>query len=131
MISVLETNALPGDKMNKDDEEKWVDANWLSNCGDDATAFPIFFELACRGHVDAIVAVGNMHIRGEGVPKDLDKGLAYLEQAASLGQSTAAFNLGALYRTGSEGVPRNSEKSKHYFVLARELGCTLPVDDYI
>jgi TPR repeat protein len=54
-----------------------------------------------------------------------------MERAASLGVSNAAFNLGALYRTGDCGVPKDSDKSKRCFLLAKELGCELPVDKYI
>ena len=54
-----------------------------------------------------------------------------LRRAAAAGLSSAAFNLGALYRSGNCGVPVDAAESRRYFILARELGCTLPIEDYM
>jgi TPR repeat protein len=72
-----------------------------------------------------------MYLRGEGVEQNVEKGIQLMELAASLGHSTAAFNLGALYRSGDCRVPRDQEKSRHFFLLAKQLGCELPVEDYL
>jgi TPR repeat protein len=59
------------------------------------------------------------------------KGLELLETAVALGNSTAAFNLGALHRSGDCDVPIDREKSKAYFRRAKELGCELSVEPYL
>lgn len=72
-----------------------------------------------------------MYLREEGLPTNVEKGLDLLRQAASWRHSTAAYNLGALYRSGASGVQKNLDKSSQFFRRAKELGCELPVDDYL
>ena len=119
------------DTNTSDMEFLFEDACYANTIGEFDKAFILFSELAQRGHIDALVGLATMHLRGEGTPQDSVRGLELLERAASLGHSTAAFNLGALYRNGDCKVPRDFEKSKRFFILAKELGCQLPVEDYL
>lgn len=79
----------------------------------------------------AATYLAEMYLRGEGVPRNVEKGLALLELAVSRGDSTAAFNLGALHRTGDRGVPVDLARSRRYFLLAKELGCELSIEGYL
>jgi TPR repeat protein len=72
-----------------------------------------------------------MYLRGEGVKADVAKGLELLRVAAAEGSYNAAFNLGALHRSGANSVPVDLAESRRYFLLARKLGCPLSVDDYL
>ena len=94
-------------------------------------AFPVYEKLAATGSIEAICGLALMYLQGEGAYADVEQGLALLRRAVSLGHANSAFNLGALYRSGACGVPKNSELSKQFFRRAKELGCDLPVDDYL
>jgi TPR repeat protein len=110
---------------------RYDDANYASTIGRYDEAFPLFAELAQSGHIGATVALAHMYLRGNGVARNVEKGLRLMESAAFLGHSNAAFSLGALYRTGDCDVPRHAEKSRQFFLLAKKLGCELPVEDYL
>lgn len=112
-------------------DQRYMDAAHAYCNGQFEKSLATFSELVESGNAMAATYLSNMYLRGEGVPKNVKKGLELLELAASWGDAMAAFNLGALYRTGDCGVPRDFEKSRHFFLLARELGCPLPVENYL
>ena len=99
--------------------------------GEFAVAASAYAELVREGCVVAAIGLGEMYLRGEGVQADLEKGLELLRRAAAAGASIAAFNLGALHRSGDCGVPVDPVESRRCFQLARELGCDLPVENYL
>lgn len=107
------------------------DAIFAYNEGRFSDAFPVFEELAETGNVEATCGLADMYLRGEGVGKDVENGLRLLRCAVDLGHANAAFNLGALHRTGADGVPIDISLSKKFFLRAKELGCELPVDKYL
>lgn len=90
-----------------------------------------FAELVTLGCPPAAAYLAEMHLRGEGVEKDVQKGLELLRLAARWGSAIAAFNLGALHRSGANDVPRDLSASRGYFLLAKELGCELSVELYL
>lgn len=53
-----------------------------------------------------------------------------LRRAVALGDGLAAHNLATLYAVGMPDVPRNRDLSRHYYRLARTLGCQLAPDDF-
>lgn len=83
------------------------------------------------GNPLAALYLADMHFRGEAVPSDTEKGLSLLRLAVSWGNSTAAFKLGALYRTGAYGVPADPGESRRYFLVAKVLGCEVSVDEFL
>jgi TPR repeat protein len=99
--------------------------------GEFEKAAAVYADLLREGCMVAAIALGEMYLRGEGVETDLRKGLELRRRAAASGESTAAFNLGALHRSGDCGVPVDPAESRRYFLLARELGCPLRVADYL
>jgi TPR repeat protein len=100
----------------------------IGNFGEAAEGFAQLTRLGCA---PAAVYLAQMYLRGEGVERDVEKGLGLLRMAAGWEYAIAAFNLGALYRSGADGVPRDAVASRHYFLLARELGCELGIEDYL
>jgi TPR repeat protein len=112
-------------------DKRYENAAYAYGIGPFEVALNGFSQLAQSGHPMAIAYLAEMYLRGEGVPPSVEKGLELLQLAASLGNSSAAYNLGALHRSGDCGVPIDREKCRKYFLLAKELGCKLPVEQYI
>ena len=60
------------------------------------------FELASKaGNLDALTALGVMHIGGIGVEQDNTKGYKYIKTAANQSDPKAQYTLGALYYLGA------------------------------
>ena len=78
--------------------------------GDYKTASSIFKPLAERGDVGAQFTLGEMHSRGQGVPKNDADALKWYRMAADQGHAGAQNNVGISYTLG-KGVPKD-------FVLA-------------
>jgi TPR repeat protein len=109
-------------------DRRYEEAAYAYTIGDFRAALASFSELVkCKNSL-AAAYLAEMYLRGEGTPPDVEKGLALLVLATSWGNGDAAYNLGALHRTGVHGVPKDPKKSRQFFVLARELGCRLSVD---
>ena len=92
-------------------------------------AFPVLEKLASTGNLEAIRGLAEMYLRGEGVEANVQAGIKLLRHAADLGHANSAYCLGALYRSGAYGVPRDAEQSKFFFLLAKDLGCELPIHE--
>jgi uncharacterized protein len=112
-------------------EELYGDAAFAYGEGRFDDAFAAFSQLAEAGNAKAASYVGEMYLRGEGILPDIDIGLEWMQRAASWGNSTAAYNLGALYRCGHYGIEKDQDKSAAFFRLAKELGCEMSVDQYL
>jgi TPR repeat protein len=110
---------------------QYEDAAHAYTYGQFEAAVAGFTELFRIGCPPAAAYLAQMYLRGEGVPADVQKGLELLRLAASWGYSIAAFNLGALHRSGAYGVPIDSQASRRYFLLAEQLGCELPAKAYL
>ena len=72
---------------------------------------------AKNGNAKAQAQLGEILLRGDGLPKDKPRALALLEQAAKAGEASASFRLGMLYDEG-DGVPRDRAKALTYFRTA-------------
>ncbi len=119
--------------MHLDDvnSERYLDAAYAYTVGrfDEAAAgFAQLVEARCA---PAATYLGQMYLRGDGLPANVEKGLELLRLAASWGDGNAAYSLGALHRSGADNVPKDSDASRRYFVLARELGCELSVARFL
>jgi TPR repeat protein len=111
--------------------QRCEDAAYAYCGGEFEVAAAIYSELLRDGCIKAAIGMAEMYLRGEGVEADVTKGLDLLRQAAAAGDHTAAFNLGALHRSGDCHVPRDAAESRRFFLLARELVCPLPIDDFL
>jgi len=66
--------------------------------------------------------LGTLYQLGLGVPVNGAKAISLLTAAAEKGNGVAAHNLGSIYVTGLPGVERDTERSRFYYRLARDLG---------
>ena len=82
----------------------------------------VFYEkYAERGNATAQVALGEMYVRGKGVPEDIETGLGWFRKAADQGNSTAELILGTFYRNGL-GVPKDAATATGWFQKAAARG---------
>lgn len=82
-------------------ETKYIVAAAL---GDFETALHFALEAAESGNVPAMVVVAKMFANGQGVAKDIKKGLPWITRAAELGDPEAQTWLSALYAKGEAGL---------------------------
>ena len=73
---------------------------------------------AAKGNPKAETQLGEMLLRGDGVPPDETRAVALLEKAARAGQSAAAFRIGMLLSQGQNGVARDHVRALAYFQAA-------------
>lgn len=84
--------------------------------GEYQQALQEFKSLSDKGDHVAMVAIGNMHYKGNGVKKDYQKALQWWMKAYELGNPDAIVNIGVLYRDG-KGVERNPMIAYDIFLL--------------
>ena len=73
---------------------------------------------AAKGTPRALADLGDLLVRGDGVPKDEARGLALLERAARAGQGGAAFRLAMLLAHGDHGAAKDPARALAYFKAA-------------
>lgn len=100
------------------------DAESALRRGDYANAVPIYATLAEAGDTEAMVRLGALYQKGEGVTRDLRRAVGYFTQAAAVGNAQAQFSLGNLYLLG-EGVPQDDDWAFTYYRLAALQGHVL------
>ena len=100
------------------------DAEAALRRGDYASALPIYSTLALTGDTHAMVRLGGLYQKGEGVTRDLRRAVGYFTQAAADGNADAQFNLGNLYLLG-EGVSQDDDWAFTYYRLAADQGHVL------
>lgn len=86
--------------------------------GDYQLALQEFKILSEQGDHVAMVAIGNMHYKGNGVEIDYRKALHWWMKAYELGNADAFVNIGVLYRDG-KGVSRNPMIAYDIFLLTQ------------
>ena len=95
------------------DEEK--SKFWLAQAVDG------YRELAGKNNAAAMVRIGGYYERGNtrlGLDADIQKAIAYYQNAAKLGDAAAQFNLGQIYRHGTGGVEVDMALSEHWYKQA-------------
>jgi TPR repeat protein len=105
--------------INKDIEFK--EAHKLYMDEEYATAFEIWKKYADEGDVSCQTQIGWMYFIGEGVIKDLDESLKWMEIAANSGDMQAQFYLSKLYMAKnniSESIKWLKESEKQGYVPA-------------
>lgn len=73
------------------------------------------------GNPDAQATLGDMYLKGWGVPKDINKSAIWYRKAAEQGEARAQSNLGVMYERG-EGVPQNYSEAAKWYRRAAEQG---------
>jgi TPR repeat protein len=112
-------------------KEKFGDAAYEYGRGNFAAAAVLFAQLVAAGHAPSATYFSQLYLRGEGVPVDPDKAVELLEKGILCGDWNAAWNLAAAYYSGHHGLPRDRAKGQQYFLKAKELGCTIPINAYM
>jgi TPR repeat protein len=72
-------------------------------------------QAAAKGNPKAETQLGEMLLRGDGIPKDEARAVALIEKAARAGQSAAAFRIGMLLANGEGGVSKDPVRAMAYF----------------
>ncbi len=67
----------------------------------------------------AINAIGVMHYKGDGVPKDIEEAISCFREATNLGDLFAPYNLARCYEQGI-GVSQDEDKARELLYLAIE-----------
>jgi len=107
------------------DPEKYFQKTkeWANGHGKNypASVLKLYRNAAEKGHVLAMVEVGNMYNSGIGVRTNYTKALAWYLKAAELGDSFAQFNVGVAYSIG-KGAQTDLVKAFLWFQKAAEQG---------
>jgi TPR repeat protein len=90
--------------------------------GDPQAAWFFWLGPAERGFAEAQFSLGNLYLRGEGVPADPVLAMRWFERAAAAGHAEAKLNLALMLATG-EGIPRDPVAAYiHAIRAAAQLG---------
>lgn len=90
-----------------------------------AEAAALLEPLCAQNNAAAQSMLGSLYQVGAGVSVNGARAVSLLTSAAEQGIGLAAHNLGTIYITGLPGVTPDIELAKHYYRLARDLGCQL------
>jgi len=85
------------------------------------TAYREFKESALRGNGNAAVNLGNLYMRGLGVPQDYGQARVWYEKAALESNPIAEAKLGVMYYVGL-GVEENRTRAAEWFQKAGDQG---------
>jgi TPR repeat protein len=93
--------------------------------GDYATAVREWGPLAVQGNPGAQFNLGQLYLKGHGVPQDYVLARQWFEKAAVQGQAAAQYNLGLLYDSG-QGVPQDYLQARQWYAKAAVQGARKP-----
>ncbi len=88
--------------------------------GEYRTAYRGFKRMAHDHHVQAQYLLGLLYFNGQGVRKDVQRGVEWLKEAAGNGSYRAAAELGHIYATGN-GVRMDADEASRWIDLSVEL----------
>ena len=98
---------------------------FLGRCGvrkNVVLAVQLWEKAAANGSTEALVAVGQAYAEGNGVPMDLEKGIAYMRRGAEAGDAAAQLTLGGCYAYGDYGVKVDTAEGFKWFSMAYSNG---------
>jgi TPR repeat protein len=78
-------------------------------------------QFAAKGDPQACLELGDRHLEGDGVPRNVTKAAELYEQAAKGGVANGWFRLGKIYHDGLEDVP-DYGRALEYFTTAAHAG---------
>ncbi len=81
----------------------------------------IFADLAAAGNVRAQFMMGTIHEQGLGVPKSLERAVAWYRKAGDGGNASAQYNLGVLYQFG-KGIAKDDKAAAFWHQKAADQG---------
>lgn len=77
----------------------------LDKAEEDVEAAEWYQKAADQGSADGEYGLGQMYLKGEGVKKDVEQGLRYIERAAAKNHVDSVKMMMAAYRQGGMGLP--------------------------
>lgn len=85
-----------------------------------------WYQLAADSkHPVATFALARFNMEGFGIPKDSDKAIVFLKNAAQLDYAEAQMTLGALYELGEFGVKVDRKEALNWYIKAAQNGNAL------
>jgi TPR repeat protein len=103
------------------DNTHYAEAMQAFQRGEGRHGFGILAKLAQEGHRDAQAFLGAAYASGEGVPRDLPRGLALQLDAAKQGHGRAQYNVGVMYFRGL-GTAVDMDQAVRWMSAAAEQG---------
>ena len=74
----------------------------------------LFQKAAEAGNANAMNELGSVYVNGQGVERNIERGVGWYEKAAQSGSTAAMENLGSLYENGY-GVEQDYEKAEEWY----------------
>jgi TPR repeat protein len=87
------------------------------NRGDIGTAYRLLRQAADAGDPEALVNLGYLYARGQGIKEDQSEAYRLYLRSAELGDSEGMNAVGYKYLFGT-GIPRNPERAVYWFCMA-------------
>jgi len=81
----------------------------------------IWLMLAEKDNASAIINLANLYEQGQGVERDLEQSIGWLQKAADLGDTRGQYQLAMAYEKGM-GVERDLHKAAYWLEKAAEQG---------
>jgi len=81
-----------------------------------------FAKAAAQGSADGRFGLGQLTLRGEGVPRDENRGIALLKEAAEGGSLLANLSLARTYEVGASGFSKSPADALKHWRQAAQLG---------
>ena len=89
---------------------------------DTLRAVQVLQQCADNNDAQAMNALGILYLKGAGVEKSTDTGLAWLESAGRNGYPMAYVNIATAYHYGQYGLPQDFETAYNYYLSALRAG---------
>lgn len=122
LILAASHSTFAADKKTTAKNDVFAKATQLYEAKDFSGAFQEMQRIANTGNAQAIYNLGYMHQVGQGTTRDEKKALQYYQDASNKGFGQASYTLAQVYRNGSLGVTKNSQKYKEFLDKASNQG---------
>jgi TPR repeat protein len=81
-----------------------------------------FLMAARQGHVQAELSLANQFLDGRGTPRDFGRAFIWYKKAAQGGDAVAQYVTGSYYERGGDGVTKNLNVARTYYLAAAVQG---------
>ena len=122
LILAASHSTFAADKKTTAKNDVFAKATQLYEAKDFSGAFQEMQRIANTGNAQAIYNLGYMHQVGQGTTRDEKKALHYYQDASNKGFGQASYTLAQVYRNGTLGVTKNSQKYKEFLDKASNQG---------
>ncbi len=122
LILAASHSTFAADKKTTAKNDVFAKATQLYEAKDFSGAFQEMQRIANTGNAQAIYNLGYMHQVGQGTTRDEKKALQYYQDASNKGFGQASYTLAQVYRNGTLGVTKNSQKYKEFLDKASNQG---------